>query len=89
MFRRKSEGRGFPKQEEVVLHKVLQQVEKVLRQMQTEGSNLLNIKIKRFQKTHPVNCQCKQCQEADRKNDPRLRGLLEDGFKVYIDKGKE
>ena len=35
MFGRKSAERGFPKHEEIVLHKVMEQVEKVLRQMQT------------------------------------------------------
>jgi len=39
MFGRKSTERGFPKHEEIVLHKVMEQVEKVLRQMQTEGKS--------------------------------------------------
>jgi hypothetical protein len=26
---------------------------------------------------------------AEEKKDPRLRGLLEDGFKVYLDKTRE
>lgn len=89
MFGRKNSGRGFPKHEEIVLHKVLEQVEKVLRQMQTEGSDLTRIRIKRFQKTHHVNCRCAQCQDAEKKKDPRLRGLQEDGFKVYLDKTRD
>ena len=84
MFGRKSAERGFPKHEEIVLHKVMEQVEKVLRQMQTEGKDLTRVRIKRFQKTHHVSCRCQQCKLAEEKKDPRLRGLLEDGFLSLI-----
>ena len=89
MFGRKSAERGIPKHEEIDLHKVMEQVEKVLRQMQTEGKDLTRVRIKRFQKTHHVSCRCQQCKSAEEKKDPRLRGLLEDGFKVYLDKTRE
>jgi hypothetical protein len=57
--------------------------------MQTEGKDLTRVRIKRFQKTHHVSCRCQQCKSAEEKKDPRLRGLLEDGFKVYLDKTRE
>ena len=69
MFGRKSAERGFPKHEEIVLHKVMEQVEKVLRQMQTEGKDLTRVRIKRFQKTHHVSCRCQQCKLAEEKKD--------------------
>ena len=67
MFGRKSAERGFPKHEEIVLHKVMEQVEKVLRQMQTEGKDLTRVRIKRFQKTHHVSCRCQQCNGRGKK----------------------
>ena len=57
--------------------------------MQTEGKDLTRVRIKRFQKTHHVSCRCQQCKLAEEKKDPRLRGMLEDGFKVYLDKTRE
>ena len=31
-----------------------------------------------------IDRKCKLCENAKTKNDLRLRGLLEDGFKVYV-----
>ena len=45
--------------------------------------------LKKFQKTHHIDCKCKLCEEAKKKNDPHMRGLIEDGFKVYVDGDKK
>ena len=62
----------------------MRQIEKMLKEMQTSGKDLSRLKLKKFQKTHHIDCKCKLCETAKTKNDPRLRGLLEDGFKVYV-----
>ena len=80
MFGRKSAERGFPKHEEIVLHKVMEQVEKVLRQMQTEGKDLTRVRIKRFQKTHHVSCRCQQCKSAEEKK----IHVYEDSWKMVL-----
>ena len=54
MFGRKSAERGFPKHEEIVLHKVMEQVEKVLRQMQTEGKDLTRVPVSYTHLTLPT-----------------------------------
>ena len=64
-----------------------EQIEKMLQEMQNEGKDLSGLKLKKFQKTHHIDCRCGMCVEAKKKNDPRKRGLLEDGFKVYIEGG--
>ena len=66
----------------------MKQIEKMLRGMQGEGKELSRLKLKKFQKTHHIDCRCNLCSEAKSKDDPRLRGLLEDGFKVYIEGGQ-
>lgn len=65
----------------------LKQVEKMLWDMAGEGKDLSRLKLRKYQKTHYTNCQCKQCREAARQNDPHRRGILEDGFKVYVGVG--
>ena len=62
----------------------MRQIEKMLKEMQTSGKDLSRLKLKKFQKTHHIDCKCKLCENAKTKNDLRLRGLLEDGFKVYV-----
>ena len=62
----------------------MRQIEKMLKEMQTNGKDLSRLKLKKFQKTHHIDCKCKLCENAKTKSDPRLRGLLEDGFKVYV-----
>ena len=71
--------------QEQILALALRQIEKLLKEMQKEGKDLSRLKLKKFQKTHHIDCKCKLCFEAKTKNDPHLRGLNEDGFKVYVD----
>lgn len=78
---------GFrsPKEQDIIIELALKQIEKMLIEMTAEGKDLKHLKLKRFQKTHSVDCRCAQCREAESKNDPKLRGLQEDGFKVYVE----
>jgi len=78
-----------PSQQEQILSLAMRQIEKMLREMQINGNDLSRLKLKKFQKTHHIDCKCKACEIAKTKNDPRLRGLLEDGFKVYVAGGKK
>jgi len=73
-----------PSQQEQILALAMRQIEKMLKEMQASGKDLSRLKLKKFQKTHHIDCKCKLCENAKTKNDPRLRGLLEDGFKVYV-----
>lgn len=72
-----------------MLELALTQVERVLKEMQREGMDLSTLKIKKYQKTHYTSCTCAQCLEAKRANNPHKRGLLEDGYKLYIGLGSE
>jgi len=78
---------GFrsPKEHDIVIQLALKEIEKMLKEMTEEGKDLRKLKLKRFQKTHHADCRCDQCQEAKAKSDPRLRGLQEAGFKVYVE----
>ncbi len=78
-----------PSQQEQILSLAMRQIEKMLKEMQASGKDLSRLKLKKFQKTHHIDCKCKLCENAKTKNDLRLRGLLEDGFKVYVDGGKK
>jgi len=73
-----------PSQQEQILALAMRQIEKMLKEMQASGKDLSRLKLKKFQKTHHIDCKCKLCENAKTKNDLRLRGLLEDGFKVYV-----
>ncbi len=73
-----------PSQQEQILSLAMRQIEKMLKEMQDSGKDLSRLKLKKFQKTHHIDCKCKLCENAKTKNDLRLRGLLEDGFKVYV-----
>jgi len=73
-----------PSQQEQLLSLAMRQIEKMLKEMQASGKDLSRLKLKKFQKTHHIDCKCKLCENAKTKNDLRLRGLLEDGFKVYV-----
>ncbi len=73
-----------PSQQEQILSLAMRQIEKMLKEMQTSGKDFSRLKLKNFQKTHHIDCKCKLCENAKTKNDLRLRGLLEDGFKVYV-----
>ena len=78
-----------PSHQEQILALAMRQIEKMLKEMQSNGKDLSGLKLKKFQKTHHIDCKCKLCENAKIKNDPHLRGLLEDGFKVYVAGGKE
>ena len=80
MFNLKNKSR-----DEQIMALIISQIEKLLKEMQIEGKDLSRLKLKKFQKTHHINCKCKLCTFAKTKNDPHLRGLSEDGFKVYLD----
>ena len=84
MFKLKS-----PSQQEQILALAMRQIEKLLKEMQNEGKDLSRLKLKKFQKTHHIDCNCKLCEVAKTQNDPRLRGLSEDGFKVYVNGDKK
>ena len=71
--------------DEQILILIIRKIEKLLKEMQTEGKDLSRLKLKKFQKTHHIDCKCELCVVATTKNDPSLRGLIEDGFKVYVD----
>tara|TARA_B100000686_G_scaffold345525_1_gene430299 strand:+ start:945 stop:1205 length:261 start_codon:yes stop_codon:yes gene_type:complete len=78
-----------PSKNERILAMALRKIENMLKAMQSEGKDLSRLKLKKFQKTHHIDCKCKLCVEAGKKNDPRLRGLIEDGFKVYVGSDKK
>ena len=78
---------GRDPRQKAVLEMAMKQVEKLLREMQKEGKDLSQLKLRKFQKTHFTSCTCAQCLEAKRKQDPHLRGILEDGIKVYVGDG--
>ena len=80
-------GRDLRKQ--AVLDLALKQVEKALRELQDDGKDLTRLKIKKYQKTHFATCTCAQCKAAAQKNNPHLRGILEDGYKVYVGVGDD
>mgnify|MGYP001285519167 FL=1 len=73
-----------PSKNERILAMAMRKIEKMLMDMQSEGKDLSRLKLKKFQKTHHIDCKCKFCEEAEKKKDPHLRGLIEDGFKVYV-----
>jgi hypothetical protein len=78
-----------PSQQEQILALAMRQIEKLLKEMQNDGKDLSRLKLKKFQKTHHIDCKCKLCEVSKTKNDPRLRGLIEDGFKVYVNCDKK
>jgi hypothetical protein len=78
---------GRDPRKKAVLERAMKQVERMLRDLQDEGKDLTKLKLKKYQKTHFTNCTCPQCLEAKRRNNPHLRGIIEDGFKVYVGEG--
>lgn len=75
---------GRDPKKQAVIELALKHVEKVLREMQDDGKDLTRLKIRKYQKTHFTTCTCAQCKAAERKHNPHLRGILEDGYKVYV-----
>ena len=45
----------------------MRQIEKMLKDMQSEGKDLSRLKLKKFQKTHHIDCNCELCEEAKKK----------------------
>lgn len=78
---------GRDPRKKAVIERALAPIEKMLREMQDEGKDLTKVKFKKFKKSHFANCTCAQCLEAKQKNNPHLKGLLEDGFKVFVGEG--
>jgi len=78
---------GRDPRRKAMLERAMKQVERVLRDLQDEGKDLTQLKFKKYQKTHYTTCHCALCLEAKRSNDPHKRGLLEDGYKVYVGAG--
>ena len=73
----------------LIIKKAMQEIEKMLHDMAGEGKDLTRLKLKKFQKTHHIDCMCEKCRAANQKNNPGLRGLREFGFKVYVDEKDE
>lgn len=61
----------------------------MLQELAREGKDLTLLKLKKYQKTHHIDCTCSKCAKANKKNNPGLRGLREYGFKVYVDEHDE
>ena len=78
---------GRNPRDKALLEMAMKQVEKLLREMQKEGKDLSQLKFRKFQKTHFTSCTCPKCLEAKRQKNPHLRGILEDGVKVYVGEG--
>lgn len=72
------------KHREAILKMAMKEIEKMLLELEKEGKDLSMMKLRKFQKTHHIDCVCSKCQQAEKKNNPRLRGLREYGFKVYV-----
>ena len=70
MFGRKSAERGFPKHEEIVLHKVMEQVEKVLRQIR--GNRAAMIFQEPLTSLNPLHTLERQIGEVLQKEVPPL-----------------
>lgn len=80
---------GIDPRKRVLREEALKQIEKVLKEMQGKGMDLASLKIKKYQKTHYTTCTCAKCLEANRTKDPHKRGLMEDGYKLYLEVGDE
>ena len=78
---------GRDPKKKAVIELAMVSIEKMLRGMQDEGKDLTRVKFKKFQKTHFTNCTCALCLEAKKQNNPHMKGLLEDGFKVFVGEG--
>ncbi|MBU2648308.1 hypothetical protein KKI24_26610 [bacterium] len=79
MFAKKS-----VKHRDLILKMAMKEIEKMLRELEKEGKDLSLMKLRKFQKTHHIDCICAKCKKAEQKKNPRLRGLREYGFKVYV-----
>ena len=50
-----------PRHNEQILALAMRQIEKMLQEMQNEGKDLSGLKLKKFQKTHHIDCRCGMC----------------------------
>jgi len=82
-------GKRSPAKSEVIIKKAMAEIEKLLIQLDKEGKDITKVKLRRYQKTHNITCTCIKCSLANTKKDPRLRGLREFGFKVYVAEGDD
>ena len=78
---------GRDPRKKAILERAMTQVERLLRELQDDGKDLTKLKFKKYQKTHFIDCTCSQCLEAKRAKNPHLRGIVEDGLKVYVGEG--
>ncbi len=67
-----------------LVKQILRQVEKSLWDFQQQGADLSKIRLKKYQKTHYAGCLCQKCHKATKTGDARQRGMLEDGYKLYL-----
>jgi hypothetical protein len=74
---------------QLIIQKAMQEIEKMLYEMEKDGKDLSLIKLKKYQKTHHIDCLCSKCQKANKKKNPSYRGLREYGFKVFVDENDE
>ncbi len=51
-----------------IIQKAMQEIEKMLLEMEREGKDLSLIKLKKYQKTHHISCKCAKCEKANKKN---------------------
>ena len=74
-----------PSLNDLLIKRALTEVEKLMKDLSADGKDLRYLKMKKYQKTHHQGCKCPKCAQAARMDDPTLRGLLEVGFKVYVE----
>ncbi len=75
--------------QELIIKKAMREIEKMLVELAKDGKDLSLMKMKKYQKTHHIDCMCPKCMKANKKNNPGLRGLREFGFKVFVDEHDE
>lgn len=78
---------GINPKRKALIERAIKPIEKMLREMYDEGKDIQKLKLRKYQKTHFTNCICGQCTTAKMQKNPHLRGILEDGFKVYVGEG--
>lgn len=72
------------KERDFILKRAMREIERLLIDLEKEGKDLSLMKLRKYQKTHHIDCVCDKCTTATEKKNPRLRGLREFGFKVYV-----
>ena len=59
-----------PRHNEQILALAMRQIEKMLQEMQNEGKDLSGLKLKKFQKTHHIDCRCISAQKQKKRTIP-------------------